>query len=481
MSTLTAIDSLRSFSLEVDGEFIENQNGGFLTFNNSSGKGIAKAFKIFPGLEVLTFNVTTKRAIEIENLYKVKNCLHFIFCSEGSLTHHFNSHKESQEIRRLQNVIIGSSTKNSSIISIPENTKVKFSLITVVEITNLSKEINEQSQLSLLLTDVMKKIQGKNEYTYFGEISSEALPHVETLIKSNITGLSNRLISEAAVFKILASQYSSHSKDISAVDNKNPLSKNDTIKVIQLSEYISQNLTENLALSTLTKISGLNQKKIQKGFHFFFDETVNKFITNLRILKAKDLLENTDNSISEIVYEIGLNSRSYFSKIFYKKYGLIPKDYRKYHDISNPTFQLSYFSDATPGVGRVALENILKVSREKNAKLNITGCLIYHSKKFFQILEGPKNDILLLVETIKRDKRNKNLQVIFQGVRSGRIFGEWSMGLIQGEFNLSEKESEFDIMPTDFLALTDIQNTVANKYMWEKARNYLIVKQEEVH
>jgi len=481
MNTLSSIDSLRNFSLQIEGEFVENRNGGFLTFNNAFGKGSAKAFIVFPGLEVLTFNITPKKEILIQNLYRAKNCLHFIFCSEGSLIHYFNEEEESQEISRLQNVIVGSNKNKSSKIRFAKDTKIKFSLITVLDITNLSREINDQSQLSLLLNDVMKKIQDKDEYAYFGQISSEALPHVETLIKSNITGLSNRLISEAAVFKILASQYSSHSKDIGAVENKNPLSKTDTIKVIQLSEYISQNLTENLALSTLTKISGLNQKKIQKGFHFFFDETVNKFITNLRILKAKDLLENTDNSISEIVYEIGLNSRSYFSKIFYNRYGLIPKDYRKYHDISNPTFQLSYCSDANPGVGRIALENILKVSRKNNARLNITGCLIYHSKKFFQILEGPKNDILLLVESIKRDKRNKNFKIIFQGVRSGRTFGEWNMGLIQGEFNLNEKETEFDIMPTEFLALTDIQNPVANKYMWEKARNYLIVKQEEVH
>lgn len=479
MNTLSAIDSLRSFSLEVDGEFIENQNGGFLTFNNTFGKGSAKAFKVFPGLEVMTFNITTKKEITIKNLYNAKHCLHFIFCSEGTIEHHFENTKEGQEISRLQNVIVGSKENKSSRLIFEKKTKVKFSLITVIDITNLSKELSEQSQLSVLLTHVLDKIQGKKEYAYFGEISSEALPHVETLVKSNITGLSNRLVSEAAVFKVLACQYTSHSKDLGSVESKNPLSKTDTIKVIQLSEHISQNLTEDLSLTKLTLLSGLNQKKIQKGFHFFFDETVNKFITNLRILKAKELLETTDLSISEIVYEIGLNSRSYFSKIFYNRYGLIPKDYRKYHDISNPTFQLSYFSKATPGVGKMVLEDILKESKENNSKLDITGCLIYHDKLFFQILEGPKNDILSLVDSIKKDKRNKDLEIIFKGVRSGRTFGEWSMGLIQGEFNMSETESEFDLMPSEFLALTDIKNPVANKYMWEKARNYLIIKQEE--
>ena len=40
---------------------------------------------------------------------------------------------------------------------------------------------------------------------------------------------------------------------------------------------------------------------------------------------AKELLLNTDLNITEITYKIGINSRSYFSKLFKEKYGMSPK------------------------------------------------------------------------------------------------------------------------------------------------------------
>ena len=44
------------------------------------------------------------------------------------------------------------------------------------------------------------------------------------------------------------------------------------------------------------------------------------------IIKAKELIENTGLNITEITYSIGINSRSYFSKLFKEKYKLTPKE-----------------------------------------------------------------------------------------------------------------------------------------------------------
>ena len=56
--------------------------------------------------------------------------------------------------------------------------------------------------------------------------------------------------------------------------------------------------------------------------------TVTEYIREVRIKKAEDLLKNTDMNISQVVYTIGLTSRSYFSKIFKEKYNCSPKDYK---------------------------------------------------------------------------------------------------------------------------------------------------------
>ncbi|WP_334056202.1 BLUF domain-containing protein [Polaribacter sp. P097] len=478
MKIFYAIDSLRRVSKGIDGDFIENISGGFLTFKNKYGKGNAKAFKLFTGLEVLSFNILDSETIVLEDLYKNCNCLHFIFCTEGFLTHYLNKAVEKQNIHRLQNVVIGNNKNNASTIVIPANTKVKFTIITVMEVSHLSNDLKNGSQLSNLLSNIMSNVSSRENYTYFGEISSKTATFVDTIINTNLSGLSNRLINEASVYRALASQYSSPGNNIKKVENKNPLSKKDTLQIIELSDYISQNLHETIPLKKLTLISGLNHKKIQKGFQYFFGETMNKFITNLRVLKAKEYLEETDFSISEIVYKVGLNSRSYFSKIFKEKYGLIPKEYKKYHHLSNPTFQLSYYSEAVEGITKKDLTAVLEASKRNNKLQGISGCLIYYKASFYQILEGPKTEILNLIEIIKTDKRNKNVNVIFEGVKSGRTFGEWNMALIQDDFNTIESNDDFDVIPIEFLPMTDIKNLLVNKYLWEKARNYLIINQE---
>lgn len=55
--------------------------------------------------------------------------------------------------------------------------------------------------------------------------------------------------------------------------------------------------------------------------------TVN-YITNLRISKAKELLEKTDKSVVGIAELIGYNDSNYFFRVFKKNAGVTPQQYR---------------------------------------------------------------------------------------------------------------------------------------------------------
>lgn len=58
-------------------------------------------------------------------------------------------------------------------------------------------------------------------------------------------------------------------------------------------------------------------------------KTLSKYGQALLLDEAKKLLTDTDMSISEIVYSLGLSNRSYFYRIFEKAYGMTPLKYRK--------------------------------------------------------------------------------------------------------------------------------------------------------
>lgn len=83
-------------------------------------------------------------------------------------------------------------------------------------------------------------------------------------------------------------------------------------------------ITEKLSLSS-------NDLKVFRNSLGF---SLRRYIQNYRISLAKYLLSSTDMSITEILYNIGYNNSSYFSKLFANHTGHTPSQFRKKHRIS---------------------------------------------------------------------------------------------------------------------------------------------------
>ena len=97
--------------------------------------------------------------------------------------------------------------------------------------------------------------------------------------------------------------------------------------------------------------------------------------------------------------------------------------------------QITYLSSATRAMSQGDLEDILKTARENNARLGITGMLLYGNKTFIQILEGEEGVVDELVKTIKRDPRHTNFQIVKKKPIDQHEYADWSMGFkrVSGE------------------------------------------------
>lgn len=73
------------------------------------------------------------------------------------------------------------------------------------------------------------------------------------------------------------------------------------------------------------------------------------------------------------------------------------------------------------------VHNILAKSRENNAKVGITGALLFNSGCFAQVLEGPVQQVEQTFERIQRDMRHGDVSVLETGFVAAREFPEWSM------------------------------------------------------
>jgi AraC-like DNA-binding protein len=60
-----------------------------------------------------------------------------------------------------------------------------------------------------------------------------------------------------------------------------------------------------------------------------FGKSVTEIIETRKLIEARNLLLNSGKSISEIGYELGYNEKSYFTRVFHKRTGVTPTEYRE--------------------------------------------------------------------------------------------------------------------------------------------------------
>jgi EAL domain-containing protein (putative c-di-GMP-specific phosphodiesterase class I) len=89
---------------------------------------------------------------------------------------------------------------------------------------------------------------------------------------------------------------------------------------------------------------------------------------------------------------------------------------------------LIYSSAATQPFDDTEMAQLLRKARANNARLGVTGMLLYENGSFFQILEGNSAAITLLYQNIARDARHTKVVTIIQEPIAKRSFDEWTMG-----------------------------------------------------
>ena len=90
--------------------------------------------------------------------------------------------------------------------------------------------------------------------------------------------------------------------------------------------------------------------------------------------------------------------------------------------------ELLYTSVSTRKMEADDLVFLLEQARIKNARLGIAGLLVYHNREFMQLLEGEKDVVLELWQTIRTDERHTSARSIYAGSINKRGFANWRMG-----------------------------------------------------
>src|SRR5208282_1421021 len=98
--------------------------------------------------------------------------------------------------------------------------------------------------------------------------------------------------------------------------------------VVRAIRHMKEHLAEPLDLDALAQIAAISKFHLVRVFDETTGTTPHHFLSCLRVQRAKELLLQSETTITDVCLEVGYNSLGTFSKTFSELVGLSPQEFR---------------------------------------------------------------------------------------------------------------------------------------------------------
>ena len=331
--SIRGVERLRSF---LPGNISSYENINSLNLDRNVGSGYIQHIVLQSGLEVYDFNIKLNQNINIHLNAITEGELHFLYCLEGSLYHQFESNDTINFINQFQTSVLKNSTEYLSQLIIKKNCMLRLNMISIDRNINIDRNIqldhikDNEKYFGTKLVNLITEIKKQSLFFHSGNYNLKIANQLNLIHNTKSPNkLSELLLHKGRYYLVLSKHIEQFYEEIENRSNTSGLLKKDLKKIAELGDYIKKNPETQHSIKSLCAMSGLSPSKLQEGFKFMHSRTVSDFVRNTRLEKAERLLTSTDLTISEIVYSVGLTSRSYFCKIFKDKYKFSPREYKQ--------------------------------------------------------------------------------------------------------------------------------------------------------
>lgn len=161
----------------------------------------------------------------------------------------------------------------------------------------------EEGETSLFFS-MLEAVSSNHKDVIF--VNEYTLPFIKTLLyflrNSKIKQLSNALVLDAQ--------------------------KTDAL-IFTIIQYINEHFSERLTLDLLSNQFFISKNSLGRRFYNVMKCSVMEYLSHIRFNDAKNLLLNSNKSITEIAQLCGFSSANYFSLIFKKTMNVSPQNFRK--------------------------------------------------------------------------------------------------------------------------------------------------------
>lgn len=247
--------------------------------------------------------------------------MNFIFCNNVETQ---IDQLESERFHRenTHNIIYTSNYKAT--FKIPAFEKINyFSIILSKDfycnIINEDWELHQKFSRNILL----------KKSSYLTSNYSAFTPDIQWVIHEikncNRKGALKRMYIETKIKELLILQFEA------LMEKKAPkdlVDEDDYVKLQEAKLILNNDYVDAPTLPELSRMISLNEFKLKKGFKACYGITVRSYIIELRMKRAKELLQSKSISVSEVAYKCGYKDVSHFSAAFKNFYGYSPQKFK---------------------------------------------------------------------------------------------------------------------------------------------------------
>lgn len=324
ISNVAASEAIAGLATQMHTTFREDYGEYILTLPEDLGKGTITGINFPNGVGFYNFRIKLREATELRYAFTEVHPIKFVYCLGDSITHFFNKVSKEHRIDTNQTAILASNFQNGNRLILGKEADIHIKLL-LIDRKKFARQLTFPiEKMEKLYYDIFADTNAIRSVFYYSDYSLRIARLMEEMDTFEERGLARTSFLGAKALELLAYMLLTY-KDDHKGEYKRFIIRNAEIERIKAAvKQIDTDPARTDTVKDLAEKAGMNTAKLQEGFKLLFNKTVNEYIQSRRLEEAMRLLCTTDKNVSEVVYAVGLSSRSYFSKIFKLKYGISP-------------------------------------------------------------------------------------------------------------------------------------------------------------
>ena len=319
-------DFIPEFAKNLGIDYSEHLGEFSLLMPDDVGDGNIRGINFPNGIGLYTYHITFKEDVKLTISHPDIKPIRFIYCTQGEIGSSFDGLEDEEEeiVKAHQYLVAAPRSNETHNFYIRKDIEIVLCYLEIDRLKFQQYFSFDLHELEPIFYRLFSDIAATNRISTMGSISLRTSEIIKEIKTCDLTGFPRINFVGAKSLEILSYMLNRFKKQDQSYQNKE-LKDKDRDAIKKAVDYIDSNIAQAGTVNELALIAGVNTNKLQEGFQKIYGKTVNEYIRDIRLTRSLHMLSSGNKNVSEVVYELGLSSRSYFSKIFKAKYGVSPR------------------------------------------------------------------------------------------------------------------------------------------------------------